>query len=138
MSDYCFTALGASEIESIRTLLTFMCKENNINQERQKYKVLFNNEQVLTQHNGLMFTSGSKKYMSFYGKIYLNKNINMVETIVTGGDNVIIEPYANSILMISGGVNNSTTVQNDQDVLYFYIAPEYLLELQDSQKWENL
>lgn len=138
MTKYYFTKLEGTEIESIKSLLSLMCKENNINQERQNYKILLNKERILVENNNISFTSGSKKYMSFYGKIYLNKNINMSETVNVEGQEIIIGPYENSILIISGGAKNSTSVQEDQDVLYFYIAPSHLLDLQDPTKWENI
>lgn len=138
MVEYCFTKIEGTKIESIKSLLNFMCKENNINKERQEYRVLFSKETVFKKNNGVLFTSGSKKYMSFYGKIYLNQNSNIVETIHLDGQDLVLEPYDNSILIIYGGVNNSTTVQHDEDVLHFYVAPRHLLDLQDLSKWENL
>jgi hypothetical protein len=138
MISYYFAEIVESEIKSIKTLLGFMCKENNINQERQNYKIFFSKEKVFPKNNDLLFTSGSKKTLSFYGKVYLSNNSKILETIYLDNQNLIFEPSSNSILILSGGVNNSTMVKNEEDVTYFYIAPTHLLGLQDPTKWENI
>jgi hypothetical protein len=138
MIDYYFTEIKGSETESIKKSLIVLCKENNIYQERQDYKILFNKEKVFEKNNDVIFTSGSKKYLCFYGKIYLNKNNKIIETIYSNGHKIIIEPSKDSILIIVGGIENSTNVENQEDILYFYIAPSHLLELQDPTKWEDI
>jgi hypothetical protein len=138
MTEYSFTEIKDSEIESIKTLLGFMCKENNIHQERQNYKISFNKEKIFIKNNHVLFTSGSKKYLSFYGKVYLNQDSKIIETIHSESQNITIEPSANSVLIISGGVSNSTTVENEEDVLYFYIAPSLMLDMHEPGKWQNI
>ena len=138
MIDYYFTEIKESEIKSIKTLLSLMCKENKINQERQNYKILFSKEKVFAKNNDTIFTSGSKKTLSFYGKIYLNNNKKITETIYLDNQDVIFKPSENSLLIISSGIGNSTSVENEEDIVYFYIAPTHLLSLQDPTKWENV
>lgn len=135
---YAFTEIENTEIESIQKVLRFLCKENKINQERQKYKILITKEKILPKHNDVLFTSGSKKYLSFYGKIYLNKNSKIFETVYIDNSSVVIEPSINSLLIILGGVNNSTSVQEEEEVLSFYIAPERMLDLQDPEIWKDI
>jgi hypothetical protein len=85
-----------------------------------------------------LFTSGSKKYLSFYGKVYLNKDSKIVETIHLDNQDIVIHPSVNSILIMSGGVKNSTVVENEEDVLYFYIAPTLMLDMHEPGKWEYI
>jgi hypothetical protein len=123
---------------SISKALEYLCKENNINYKNQEYKVLFSNEKLFLNHNDIVFTSGSKKYLSFYGKVYTNKNKTITETVHLENDKVIINPHENSLLIIRGGVGNSTKVEEDQEILYFYIAPKYFLKLHDGLSWQTL
>lgn len=138
MIEYFFAEIKDSKIESIKTLLEFMCKENKIYKERQNYKIYFNKEKIFTKHNNVLFTSGSKKYLSFYGKVYLNKNSKIIETVHLDDKNVVIHPLVNSVLIISGGVRNSTVVENEEDVLYFYIAPTLMLDMHEPKKWKYI
>lgn len=138
MAEYYFTKLEGTEIESIKSSLSFMCKENNIHKERQNYKILVDKEKLLPKNNNIIFTSGSKKSLSFYGKLYLDIDKEIVETIYLNSQSVTIKPSNGTLLMISGGIGNSTVVQNEENIVYFYIAPQHLLELQDPEKWENL
>ena len=138
MTDYCFAEINGSKIESIKTLLNFICKEKNIHQERQNYKILFDKEKLSPKNNNIIFTSGSKKHLSFYGKLYLNIDKEIVETIYLNTQDATIKPYSGSLLIIYGGIGNSTVVQTEEDAVYFYIAPEHLLDLQDPKKWEYI
>jgi hypothetical protein len=138
MINYAFTEIDGTEFESVQKILGLMCKENNINQERQNYKILSSKEKVFAKNNDILFTSGSKKYLSFYGKVYLSKRGKILETIYLDNSDIVVEPSINSLLIISGGVNNSTIVQEEEDVLYFYIAPSIMLDLQDPEKWQDL
>jgi hypothetical protein len=138
MTYYSFTEIESTALESIQKVIGFMCKENNINQKRQNYKVLFNKEKLSPKYNDILFTSGSKKYLSFYGKIYLNQDSTALETIHLDNNDIVINPSANSLLVILGGIKNSTVVENEEDVLYFYIAPSTMLGMQDPEKWQDL
>lgn len=138
MINYFFAEINDSEIESIKTLLDFMCKENKIHKERQNYKIYFSTERIFIKHNNVLFTSGSNKSLSFYGKVYLNKDSKIIETIHLDDQDVVIHPYVNSILIMSGGVKNSTVVENEEDVLYFYIAPNLMLDMHEPDKWEHV
>jgi hypothetical protein len=115
-----------------------MCKENNINYAKQDYKVLFSNETMLTSQNDVRFTSGSKKSLSFYGKTYLNKKGNVIENIFVKDDVIQLEPKETDLIIISGGVDNSTVIELDQELLYFYVAPAHLLQFQNAKLWQNL
>jgi hypothetical protein len=115
-----------------------MCKENNINYIKQDYKVLFSSETILTKQNDVRFTSGSKKNLSFYGKTYLNKKGNVIENIFVKDDVIQLEPKETDLIIISGGVDNSTVVDLDQELLYFYVAPSHLLQFQNAKLWQNL
>jgi hypothetical protein len=123
---------------TIKTLVQSMCKENKVNYEKQKYNVLFSNEKMFIKNNDLKFTSGSKDILSFYGKIYLNKKGKLIENIFLDDNTVQIEPKETDIIVISGGVDNSTVVEIDQELLYFYVAPSYLLEAQQPNLWQSL
>ncbi len=138
MTYYFFTEIEGTALESIQKVLDFMCKENNINQKRQNYKILFNKEKLFPKYNDTLFTSGSKKYLSFYGKIYLDEDSTALETIHLDNNNIVIKPSVNSLLVIFGGIKNSTVVENEEDVLYFYIAPSIMLGMQDPGKWQDL
>lgn len=138
MIEYGIAKIEGSDIESIKILLESMCKENKINKRSQDYKILFNNEKVFAKNNNVLFTSGSKKYMSFYGKLYLNKKNKIIETIYLEDKTVIFEAFKDTVLLIFGGVNNSTSIESEEDILYFYIAPKIMLDLQEPGKWQDL
>jgi len=138
MIEYSISKIKGSHTESINTLLEYMCEENKINKKSQDYKILFSNEKVFKKHNDILFTSGSKKYLSFYGKIYLNKKNKIVETIYLDNESIAFEVFNDTILIIFGGVSNSTSVEDEENVLYFYIAPKTMLELQEPGKWQDL
>jgi hypothetical protein len=137
MIEYSVLKKEGSDIESIKTLLDYMCKENKINQKSQDYKILFSNEKVFKKHNSVLFTSGSKKYLSFYGKLYSNKKNKISETIHLEDETVTFEVFDNTVLIIFGGVNNSTNVEEEESILYFYIAPKIMLDLQEPGKWQD-
>jgi len=137
MTQYSVSKIEGSDIESIKTLLEYMCKENRINQKSQDYKILFSNEKVFKEHNSVLFTSGSKKYLSFYGKLYLNKKNKISETIYLEDETITFEAFKDTVLIISGGVNNSTNVEDEENILYFYIAPKIMLDLQEPGKWQD-
>jgi hypothetical protein len=137
MTQYSVSKIEGSDIESIKTLLEYMCKENRINQKSQEYKILFSNEKVFKKHNSVLFTSGSKKYLSFYGKLYLNKKNKISETIYLEDETITFEAFKDTVLIISGGVNNSTNVEDEENILYFYIAPKIMLDLQEPGKWQD-
>jgi|688.fasta_scaffold655378_2 hypothetical protein len=138
MTQYSVSKIEGSDIESIKTLLEYMCKENRINQKSQDYKILFSNEKVFNKHNSVLFTSGSKKYLSFYGKLYSNKKNKISETIYLEDETITFEAFKDTVLIISGGVNNSTNVEDEENILYFYIAPRVMLDLQEPGKWQDL
>jgi hypothetical protein len=125
-------------ISSISTAVRAMCKENKINCERQEYKVLVSKETLFVKNNNVRFTSGSKKYLCFYGRSYLNKNGKITETIYLKDNLVTLNPDSNELLLISGGIDNSTVVDDDETLLHFYVAPSSLLGLQDPALWQNL
>lgn len=124
--------------KAITSVIKSLCKEKNINYEKQQYKVLFCSETVFFKNNNIRFTSGSSKYLSFYGKIYLNKIGKITENIYFQDSVVSLEPNANSLLVISGGIDNSTIVEYDENLLHFYVAPSYLLDLQDQKLWQSI
>jgi hypothetical protein len=76
--------------------------------------------------------------LSLYGKLYPNKKNKIIEKIYLDEDTVEVEPTRSSLLILLGGIKNSTIVENDEEVLYFYVAPAKMLELQDSQNWQTL
>lgn len=138
MTEYKVVDIKDNLFESIAKEIEIICKENNINYKKQEYRVLFTNEKILHKHNDLKFTSGIKKYLCFYGKSYLNKTSKISESIYLQNEIVSIEPETNSILIISGGIDNSTVVEKDEELTYFYVAPTYLLGLQDPKLWQIL
>jgi hypothetical protein len=138
MIEYSVAKINNSSIETIKYLLDFMCKKNKINKKKQNYKIFFSNEKIFSKNNDVLFTSGLKKYLSFYGKIYLNKKDKISETIYLQNEIVTFDALKDNVLIILGGVNNSTTVQNQEDIVYFYIAPSIMLDLQEPDKWEDI
>jgi hypothetical protein len=136
--EYSVLKIENSNIESITTLLEYMCKENKITQKSQDYKILFSNEKVFKKNNSILFTSGSKKYLSFYGKLYLDKKNKISETIYLEDETITFEVFEDTVLIISGGVSNSTMVEDDENILYFYIAPKVMLDMQEPGKWQDL
>lgn len=123
---------------TIKLLIQDICKENKINYEKQEYKILFSNEKVFAKNNDIKFISGSKKSLSFHGKIYSNKNGKIIENIYLKDEVVQLEPDQNSLLVIYEETKNSTVVENDEDLLHFYIAPAVLLKMQDPNLWQTL
>lgn len=138
MIDYILFDVKDNTNSTIKELVKDMCKENKINYIKQEYKILFSNEKMIVANNEVKFTSGSKKDLSFYGKVYLNKNGNVIENIFLQDNVVKVEPKETDILIISGGIDNSTVVEFDQELVYFYIAPTYSLEAQKPDLWQNL
>ena len=138
MTDYVISNLENDTNDTINKIVKDMCKNNNINYEKQEYKILFCNEKMYLKNNETKFTSGSKKDLSFYGKVYSNKKGKVVENIFLDSGVVQVEPKENDLLVISGGVKNSTVVEIDQELLYFYIAPNSLLEAQKPNLWQSL
>ena len=138
MTYYTLSTVKDDAHKSINILIQDICKINNINYNKQKYKILFSNEKIYFKNNDIKFTSGSKKYLCFYGKIYLNKKNKIIETIYLDNDLIKIEPEINNILIISGGTDNSTVLECDEELLHFYVAPSSLLEMQDPKTWQTL
>lgn len=136
--DYLIIDLDDSVIKSINTLVKLMCKEKNINYEKQNYKILFSNEKLFVKNNNVRYTSGLKNLLCFYGKTYSNKNGKIIENIHLEDALFTFEPKVNSLLIIYGGIDNSTVVDSDEELLYFYVAPANLLELQDPILWQTL
>lgn len=123
---------------TINLLVQDICKENKINYQKQEYKILFSNEKILVKHNDIKFTSGSKKSLSFYGKTYLSKKSKIVENVYLKDNIVKFEPEKDSLLIMCEGIDNSTFVENDEDLTYFYVAPKALIKLQDPTLWQSL
>lgn len=129
---------GPDVVESLVLSVKEMCKENNINYDKQQYSVLFSKEKLLFKNNGVNFTSGSKKYLCFYGRVYSNKKGKIVETIHLKDKIISLEPDINNSLIIFGGINNSSVLENDEELLHFYVAPKSLLGLQDLALWQTI
>jgi len=138
MIDYVISSVGNDTGSTIKTLVQNICKENKINYQKQEYNILFSNEKMFLKNNDLKFTSGSKNILSFYGKIYLNKKGKLVENIFSYDSVIELEPKETDIIVIRGGVDNSTVVEVDQDLLYFYVAPSSLLKSQQPNVWQTL
>jgi hypothetical protein len=138
MIDYILSSVSNDTDSTIKTLVQNICKENKINYQKQEYSILFSNEKMFLKNNDLKFTSGSKNILSFYGKIYLNKKGKLIENIFSHDSVIELEPKENDIIVIRGGVDNSTVVENDQDLLYFYVAPSSLLKSQQPNVWQTL
>jgi hypothetical protein len=99
---------------------------------------LLSNEKLFAKNNNVKFTSGSKKYLCFYGKAYLDNKGSIVENIHLPDGLVTIKPQNNSLLIMCGGIENSTVVENTEELLHFYVAPSHMLELQDPKLWRFL
>jgi|688.fasta_scaffold233804_3 hypothetical protein len=138
MINYIVSDLGNETNSTIKTLVQSICKENKINYEKQEYHVLFSNESMLLENNDLKFTSGSKNILSFYGKIYLNKKGKIIENIFLDNETAKLEPQESDLIVIRGGIDNSTVVEIDQELLYFYVAPSSLLKSQQPNMWQTL
>ena len=138
MINYVISNAGSDIHSTIKSLVQSVCKENKINYKKQDYNILFSNEKIFLKNNDIKFTSGSKNILSFYGKIYLNKKGKLIENIFLHDNTVQLEPKETDLIIISGGIDNSTVVEIDQDLLYFYVAPSSLLESQQPKLWQPL
>jgi hypothetical protein len=138
MTSYNLFTVKENLVSSIVEKVKFMCKENKINYDKQEYKILFSNEIDYFKNNNIKFTSGSKKYLCFYGKIYSNKKEKIIETLYIKDGLIKFEPKNDNILIMSGGITYSTIVEDDEEVIYFYVAPNYLLEMHDPESWQKL
>jgi hypothetical protein len=138
MIDYIVKNIDGDVNELIQVLVKNICKENRINYEKQNYKLLFSNEKLLTKNNNVKFTSGSKKYLCFYGKAYLNKKGKIVENIYLPNGTEVLEPRNNDLLIMCGGLENSTVVESSEELLHFYVAPGHMIRLQDPLLWQNI
>lgn len=138
MKEYLLVDLNNEVDIVIKKITQVICKENSINYEKQEYKILFSSEDVFLKNNDVRFTSGLRKYLSFYGKVYLNKRGRIIENIHLQNNIVTIEPNQESLLILSGGIDNSTFVENDENLLHFYIAPNSMLGLQNQDLWKSL
>lgn len=138
MIEYIISNAESDVNSTIKTVVKNICKENKINYKKQEYSILFANEQMFLKNNDLKFTSGSKNILSFYGKVYLNKKGKLIENIFLPNKIVKLEPKETDLIVICGGVDNSTVVEIDQELLYFYIAPSSLLKLQQPNLWQPL
>jgi hypothetical protein len=138
MKEYSLVDLDNEVDIVIKKITQGLCKENSINYQKQQYRILFSSEDVFLKNNDIRFTSGLKKYLSFYGKVYLNKKGRIIENIHLQNNTITLEPNQNSLLVLSGGINNSTFVENDENLLHFYIAPNSMLGLQDQDLWKSL
>lgn len=136
--EYLLTAIDDNTDITIKNLVKKMCNNNKINYEKQDYQVLFSNEDFLVKNNNVKFTSGSEKYLCFYGKIYLDKKNKIIESIHLQNSMINLEPKNKDILIVFGGIKNSTIVEHDEKLLCFYVAPTYLLEMQDPKTWKIL
>lgn len=136
--NYVLVDIEDSIDKTITKTIKSLCKENKINYEKQQYKILFCSEKIFFKNNNVRFTSGSSKDLSFYGKVYLNKTGKIAESIYIQDKAINLEPNTNNLLVISGGIDNSTIVDHDESLLHFYVAPSYLLELQDQKLWQSI
>ena len=138
MINYVFTKNTEEVNKTIKSIVENMCKENKINYNKQNYMISFSDEQVLFENNGIRFTSGSKKLLSFYGKVYLDKNKKIIECIHVNEKGEFIEIEENGILVISGGIQNSTFIKNYEEIMHFYVAPKHMLNWQNPENWQTL
>jgi hypothetical protein len=138
MTKYVVSNAGNHAKSTIKTLIQNICKENKINYEKQEYSILFSNENMFLKNNDIKFTSGSRNILSFYGKIYLNKKGKLIENIFLDNEIVKLEPKETDLIVICGGIENSTFVEIDQELLYFYVAPSSLLDAQQPKLWQTL
>lgn len=138
MTEYKIANIEDSIHKTINLIVQDICKENKINYQKQEYRVLFSNEKILVKNKDIKFTSGAKKSLSFYGKIYLNKKGKIIESIYLKDNIVQLEPKTKSLLIMCEGINNSTLVENDEILTYFYVAPQAFIKLQDPTLWQNL
>ena len=138
MIEYIVSDVGNDANSTIKRLIKSICKENKINYEKQEYNISFSNENMFLKNNNLKFTSGAKNILSFYGKIYLNKKGKIIENVFLHDDIIKLEPKETDLIVICGGVDNSTVVEIDQELLYFYVAPSSLLKLQQPNLWQTL
>lgn len=138
MTDYRLVNIKDNINNTINLLVQDICKENKINYEKQEYKVLFSNEKIFVKNNDIKFTSGAKKSLSFYGKVYSKKKGNVIESIYLKDEVIHLKVNNDSLLIMCEGIENSTEVDNDQELLHFYVAPGNLLIMQDPLLWQTI
>ena len=138
MIQYKISDISDSVHNTINLTVQDICKENKINYQKQEYRILFSNEKILVKNKDIKFTSGARKSLSFYGKIYLNKKGKIIESIYLKDNLLQLEPKPNSLLIMCEGIDNSTLVENDEILTHFYVAPAALTRLQDPTLWQTL
>lgn len=123
-------------MDDIKKQIEILCIENNINKNKQNYKILVLNETIVP--NNLIFTSGSRKTLSFYGRVCIDAGNRIKEKIYEG--KTVQEFYLkhNSLIIIRGGTHSSTEVEKNTQVLSFYIAPESMVSHLSLDNWQLL
>ena len=136
MTNFKIVSNDIDYIENIKNQIEILCIENNINKNKQNYKILILTETI--SPNKMIFTSGSKKTLSFYGRVYLGTGNKIKEKIHE--DETIKEFYLkpNSLIIIRGGTYSSTEVERDTQILSFYVAPSSMVSHLTLDNWELL
>jgi len=135
---YSKTVIKNSLAETILEQVELMCIANNINKEKQHYYLYVEEELFKKVNNDIPFVSGSRKYLSFYGRVYIEDGAIARESIFLQEEVRNVEVITKELIIICGGVKSSTNVKSDTKVLSFYIAPEHLLLGLDLSKWNKL
>jgi hypothetical protein len=120
--------------KEIKNQVYLLCAENNININKQNYKILIFNETLKPSNN--IFTSGSRKTLSFYGRVYLDIDKKIKEKIYGSGVTQEFEILPNSLIIMSSGTHSSTELTEDVDILSFYVAPSSLVDSFHFDNWE--
>jgi hypothetical protein len=121
--------------DSISNQLKEICIENKINIDKQNYHIFIEDSTIFKGNNGIFYTSGDAKYLSFYGRIY-DDPINVEEVIRVNGEHLSYKIMNKSIVIFAGGVESSTKTTKDIKIKEFYIAPLYLIKGQDLSNWK--
>lgn len=136
MSNFKIVDNSTNYIDDIKKQIDILCIENNINKNRQNYKILILNEIIVP--NNLVFTSGSRKTLSFYGRVYIDTGKKIKEKIYEGKTMQEFYLSPSSLIVIRGGTHSSTEIEENTQVLSFYVAPESMVSHLVLDNWQVL
>jgi hypothetical protein len=119
--------------ENIKAIIQNLCKEQNINFEKQDYKIsgIFNNIE-----NNTWYSLCSKKLFNFFGKYYLTDNV--LETFKNQTDEYNISVNKNDLVIALHHFYNKTYSETESKCIEFYVAPSAFVRNFKEEEWTIL
>jgi hypothetical protein len=118
--------------DNIKQYLESFCLENNINKERQDYKIMFCEEQY-SSNTSLTYRVGFQKSLCFYGKFYILPPEK--EYFLKGEEVIEISPNPGDLIIGFGSITNKTVTDKQASTLEFYIGSSSSLRGFDLSQW---